>query len=106
MKRRAEVQARRPGTLVLDVLGPLVIHGRQYPEGLVYLRRRAEGNGSYETVVFGLAQGEDETDEESQEIFAELRAELESAQHRLQARLRDLTGKLERLGAKQAALGA
>ena len=83
----------------------LTIHGREYPEGLVDLRRLTEGSGTREVVVFGLADGEEEADVESRQIFAELRVELESAQQRLQTRLRELTGKLERLGAKQAALG-
>lgn len=105
VRRRQDVQARRPGTLVLDVLGPLQIHGRQYPEGLVYLRRLPEGTGYREIVVFGLGEGEEPADPESEELFAELLGELESAGVRLQARLRELDEKMLRLGAKRSVLG-
>lgn len=104
MQRRLTQQIRRPGTLVLDVLGPLQIHGRSYPEGLVHLRRQPEGNGYRETVLFGLSQGEQPPDPDSEELFAELLAELETARQRLHDQLLQLTGKLERLGAKQDAL--
>ncbi len=104
VQRRLTQQTRRPGTLVLDVLGPLQIHGRTYPEGLVHLRRLPEGNGYRETVLFGLSQGDQPSDPESEELFAELLAELESARQRLHLQLLQLTGKLERLGAKQDAL--
>lgn len=105
VRRRRDVQSRRPGTLVLDVLGPLTIQGRQYPEGLVYLRRLEEGGGYREMVLFGLGEGEEPADPESEELFAELLGELESAGVRLQARLWELNAKLDRLGAKRAALG-
>ena len=102
--RRKELQTRRPGTLVLDVLGPVQIEGRDYPEGLVYLRRLPEGRGFREIVMFGVAQGDGSMDQETRELFDELLAELESAHSTLKSRLRELTKKMERLGVKQAAL--
>ncbi len=89
---------------MLDVLGPVQIQARDYPEGLVHLRRVPEGKGFREIVTFGVAQGDGTMDQESRDLFHELLAELASARVLLQERLGQLSAKLDRLGAKQAAL--
>lgn len=104
--RRMKNEEKRPGTLVLDVLGPLQILGEEHPEGLVWLRRRPTRGGWHEEVVFGVSAGEEQSDPLCDEIFQELTAELARAGQRLEVRLQELTERLERLNAKQKALGS
>jgi DNA-binding transcriptional MerR regulator len=103
--RRSRLRQERPGTMVLDVLGPLRILGEEHPEGLVWLRRLPLKGGWKEEVVFGVSQGEEEQDPLSDQLFRELTSELHEAEERLEQRLHDLKARLGRLSCKQRALG-
>jgi DNA-binding transcriptional MerR regulator len=102
--RRHSIRSQRPGTMVLDVLGPLQIQGKPYAEGVVYLRRLPEGGGYREIVIFGVADGDTPMSEDTEELFSSLLLELEDARKQLQAKLDQLTEKLNRLQRKRLAI--
>ena len=103
-RRREKIRASRPGTIVLDVLGPLEILGRENPEGLIWLRRTKQNGGYREDVLFGVNHGDEELDEVSEELFGELKADLQEARRRLEQKLEALTNKLTRIGRKSRAI--
>ena len=98
-RRRETIKKRFPGTIVLDVMGPLPFRGEEPCEMMLHLKRVPEGRGYRELVIVGWG---DDTHED--DTFSFLLSELGAVHAGLQNRLELLQNKLTELQAKRRVL--
>lgn len=91
LARKRRIAERWPGTVVLDVLGPLWLSGFEGRSGLVWFCRHPRDGGVMEELRVGLADGQSHGDEQDAALFSFMVEDLERARQRLANRLEQLS---------------